>query len=115
MNLGKYVEVKTVEGRQTSNGIGSFDESVNNLLSQGWKIMSAPILAYSDETGSYFIQQVYRDKEEAKQFEGDFRMAVEFLTRVSNAETGEDLFKLKLELDKNKSLRRRVIEFNKSR
>lgn len=114
MNLGKHVEVKTIEGRQTSNGIGSFDESVNKLLAQGWKIMSAPILSYTDETGSYFIQQVYRDKVEAKEFETDFRLAVDFLTRVANAQTGEDLFKLKLELDKNKSLRRRIIEFNKS-
>lgn len=114
MNLGKHVEVKTVEGRQTSNGIGSFDESVNNLLAQGWKIMSAPILAYSDETGSYFIQQLYRDKVEAKEFESDFRMSVDFLTRVANATTGDELLELKTELDKNKSLRRRIIEFNKS-
>lgn len=110
MNLGKYVEVKSVEGR-----LNEFDKAVNELLGQGWKIMSAPILSYSDRHGSTFIQQVYRGKEEARQFEGDFRMAVEFLTRVSNAETGEDLFKLKLELDKNKDLRRRIIEFNKSR
>lgn len=131
MVLGKNIEVITVSERGYN-----LDQAVNKLTSEGWKILSAPILSYSraglnqvggcasfheNNDNSTWIQQLYRDKDilikeqvKEREFESDFKVCVDLLTAYQGVKSMAELVRLQQDTyNQHKVLRKRKLEFDK--